>query len=52
MMTPEEKLKICQSCEFLNTEGLKMFRDFCNKCGCYMPIKVHVPIAHCPINKW
>ena len=24
----------------------------CKKCGCFMPLKVNVPGAKCPVNKW
>jgi len=51
-MTPEEKFEICKSCEYLNTKGLSFARNICQKCGCYMPIKVNIPMMKCPIGKW
>lgn len=44
-MTPKEKYLICFNCE--NLENRK-----CKLCGCNMVIKVIVPFAKCPINKW
>ena len=51
-MTPEEKLNICKKCEFYGISPLKIYKDLCQKCGCYMPIKVKISLFKCPENKW
>lgn len=43
--TTVERLKICSSCEHFK------FR-VCKKCGCFMPAKVKLQEATCPIGKW
>jgi hypothetical protein len=45
--TPEatRRLNICKGCP--EYTGLT-----CKKCGCVMAVKVYVPEAKCPINKW
>lgn len=45
-MTPKEKFEICKSCEFLRRNST------CKKCNCFMPVKVRLPLLHCPIKKW
>lgn len=42
----EQRLKICESCEFY-----KITKQ-CSKCGCIMPIKVQLALAECPVGKW
>jgi hypothetical protein len=42
----EDRLKICQGCEFY-----KITKQ-CSKCGCVMPIKTQLANAECPIGKW
>lgn len=46
-LASNEKFKICESCEHFR-ESIKQ----CKKCGCFMPLKVNVPGAKCPVNKW
>lgn len=41
------KLEVCKQCANYNNETHR-----CSVCKCYMPIKVHVPFASCPIDKW
>jgi Family of unknown function (DUF6171) len=43
----DERLAICQTCEFLDKRlGL------CEKCGCFMEFKTMFSWAECPIGKW
>ena len=42
----EDRLKICQSCEFYKVTTQ------CGKCGCFMPLKVKLAEARCPVGKW
>jgi hypothetical protein len=42
----EERLQICNTCEFFTTLSR------CKKCGCFMPAKILIKRAKCPINKW
>ena len=48
-MSPEARARaaICNSCEHLNKT-----LSICKKCGCFMPAKVRLKWARCPINKW
>jgi hypothetical protein len=41
------RLDICLSCEFFNSTT-----RLCKKCGCFMPGKVRLANASCPIGKW
>ena len=43
----QERLDICKDCPFY-TQGLGR----CKKCGCFMPEKVKLPNAFCPVHKW
>jgi hypothetical protein len=43
----EERLAICNSCDFFNKNTTA-----CNKCGCIMSIKTNLPDAVCPVGKW
>jgi hypothetical protein len=43
----EDRLKICNLCEFFNKESSR-----CNKCGCFMDYKTLLPYVECPIGKW
>jgi len=45
-LTAKSKYDLCKQCDYLNE-----FK-FCKQCGCFMPLKVFVPGATCPINKW
>jgi len=40
------RLSICKECEFYT--GLEQ----CAQCGCFMPVKVMLPHASCPVGKW
>ena len=41
----EDRLKICQDCEFF-------FDRRCKHCGCFMDVKTHFETSECPIHKW
>lgn len=41
----ETRINICISCT-------ELIDGKCNKCGCYMNIKVRLEAAKCPIGKW
>lgn len=43
----EERHKICQSCDELNTEEYR-----CKICNCYIQIKASLGTSKCPLNKW
>lgn len=43
----EERLKICNTCEFFKHESTK-----CGKCGCFMHYKAMLPYVECPVGKW
>jgi len=49
---PEVRWAICQRCpmNMLYRDWLGRWR--CTACGCFMGLKVHVPIAHCPYGYW
>lgn len=40
------RLEVCEGCEHY------MVTKQCSKCFCFMPAKVKLPHAFCPINKW
>ena len=41
-----DRLAVCQGCEhYLATKQ-------CSKCGCFMPLKVTLARAECPIGLW
>jgi hypothetical protein len=43
----EFRLNICKACpEYIKTTHQ------CKKCGCIMNLKVKLPHASCPLNKW
>jgi hypothetical protein len=42
-----ERLSICKACP----ELIKATKQ-CKKCGCIMNLKVKLPHAFCPIDKW
>ena len=42
----EERKSICGSCEHLT------IMRTCEKCGCFMPVKILIPFINCPIGKW
>ncbi len=41
------RMNICKACEFFNADELR-----CNKCGCFMEVKVWFDGSKCPIDKW
>ena len=43
----KERYDTCSACEFFD----KQFK-FCNNCGCFLLIKVTIPMASCPLGKW
>lgn len=45
--TQEQRMSICNSCEFLFTVTMQ-----CKKCGCFVNAKTKLANAKCPINKW
>lgn len=42
----DKRKPICETCKHLTIS------HFCEKCLCFMPIKVYLKDAHCPIGKW
>jgi hypothetical protein len=42
----KRRYAICLDCE-----EISKIRT-CNKCGCFMPLKVRLSGAECPIGKW
>jgi hypothetical protein len=46
-MSPSEKLDICKQCEHLKAPFNR-----CEKCGCFMDLKVYIETVRCPIGKW
>lgn len=44
---PEERFNICNSCKEFNSSSKS-----CEICNCYLPIKVTIKIASCPLKKW
>jgi len=43
----EERYSLCKACPKFNA-GVKT----CQECGCFMPAKVRLKLATCPIGKW
>ena len=41
------RISLCRSCEHLVPKI-----NVCKKCGCFMPAKVRLKWASCPIGKW
>jgi hypothetical protein len=41
----DNRAKICAVCEFNK-------KNFCGKCGCFLPAKVSSPTSTCPEKKW
>ena len=45
---PEMRLAVCEHyCNEYNKN-----RKTCNKCNCYMPAKVKIAVASCPLRRW
>lgn len=45
--TIEKRWELCQNCESFKHETKQ-----CKECGCFMFIKILLPPATCPLNKW
>jgi hypothetical protein len=45
--TAAQRLQLCQECPKL----VRLTRQ-CTECGCFMPAKVKLPNASCPLEKW
>jgi hypothetical protein len=45
----QERLDICEDCEYHNTEDLS---NFCEVCGCMTKIRAHLLEEGCPMAKW
>jgi hypothetical protein len=48
--TDEEVAKrqaICNDCEYYAKDSQR-----CQKCGCFLKIKIKLETEHCPIQKW
>lgn len=43
----DRRLNICKECEHLSERFMK-----CKICGCFLKLKVFVPNATCPIERW
>ena len=52
----EKRWEICKQCPHLKYDetnpdtGKRDGR--CTHCGCFMNVKVHYAVAHCPLKKW
>lgn len=42
----KERINICKACDKLTSIKI------CKECGCFMPLKVTLEKAKCPLNKW
>jgi len=45
----KKRLTLCRNCESNRWRGLRMW---CKECFCYIPAKVRVVEAKCPLGKW
>ena len=45
--SPAMRMAICKECEWFRA-SIKQ----CKKCSCFMPAKVRLKSAKCPIRKW
>jgi hypothetical protein len=43
----KERYAICKGCEFFGSVTRS-----CSECGCFMPAKVCITVAECPLRKW
>lgn len=41
----KDRSKICNKCEHKKL-------NICTQCGCFIPAKVMMPFAGCPLKKW
>lgn len=42
-----ERYEICKSCDRFNN-----ILKICKECGCFMPAKIKIELARCPLDKW
>ena len=47
MKDSSDRYDTCKSCDRFNK-----YLKTCKECGCFMPLKVKLKNAYCPINKW
>lgn len=45
--TIQERMSICQTCEYINTKSMQ-----CDECGCELMSKISTIDDSCPIGKW
>ena len=43
----KDRFDICDSCEKFNRSTYT-----CKECGCFMPVKITIPLTSCPLGKW
>lgn len=52
----EERMKICNNCQLLDTQGDKCFasgtQPCCGDCGCSLKFKTRSLSSSCPQGKW
>jgi hypothetical protein len=52
----DARMKICNSCEFIDNKGDKcavpLTNPCCSKCGCSLGIKTYSLSSECPVGKW
>lgn len=46
-MDRKEKLATCIQCR-----NFVVPRKTCGVCGCFIPLKVFIPLSKCPLGKW
>ena len=42
----DHRMSICSGCEFFNKQRR------CEKCGCFMDLKIRIGSSTCPESKW
>ena len=42
----DSRIEVCKICEHLTKF------QFCDQCGCWIPLKASIEISKCPKNKW
>ena len=47
LITAKDRYLICKSCE-----SFQHLIKICSQCGCFMPAKVTLAAANCPLGKW
>lgn len=43
----DQRYELCKNCEHLYAPTQN-----CQKCGCFVRLKIWLPSQHCPIHKW